>query len=85
MLATADLESRLVAVDLASGAIVGHIPTVAYPRSIETVGNTAVVAHSEVGRVSLIDGRERGGSRMSLMALASLATRPGIRMAVMPL
>ena len=56
VLATADLESRLVAVDLASGAIVGHVPTVAYPRSIETVGNTAVVAHSEVGRVSLIDG-----------------------------
>lgn len=56
VLATADLESRLVAVDLATGAISAHVPTVAYPRSIETVGNTAVVAHSELGKVSLIDG-----------------------------
>lgn len=56
MLATADLEARLVVVDLASGAILGQIPTTTFPRSIETVGNTAVVAHSEVGVVSLIDG-----------------------------
>jgi hypothetical protein len=56
VLATADLESRLVALDLATGAIIRHIPTVAYPRSIETVGNIAVVAHSEIGQVSLIDG-----------------------------
>ncbi len=59
VLATADLESRIVAVDLASGRILGHIPTTAYPRSIETVGNTAVVAHSEEGVVSLIDGATR--------------------------
>jgi DNA-binding beta-propeller fold protein YncE len=59
VLATADLESRLVAVDLASGVILDHIPTTAYPRSIETVGNTAVVAHSDVGVVSLVDGETR--------------------------
>jgi DNA-binding beta-propeller fold protein YncE len=59
VLATADLESRLVAVELRSGAILEHIPTTAYPRSIETVGNTAVVAHSDVGVVSLIDGATR--------------------------
>ena len=59
VLATADLEARLVAVDLETGRIVEHIPTVAFPRSIETVGNTAVVAHSELGRVSLVDGRTR--------------------------
>jgi DNA-binding beta-propeller fold protein YncE len=59
VLATADLESRLVAVELTTGAILEHIPTTAYPRSIETVGNTAVVAHSDVGVVSLIDGATR--------------------------
>jgi len=59
VLATADLEARLVAVDLTTGAILEHIPTTAYPRSIETVGNTAVVAHSEMGAVSLVDGATR--------------------------
>ncbi len=59
VLATADLEARLVAVDLASGTLLEHIPTTAYPRSIETVGNTAVVAHSEMGVVSLLDGATR--------------------------
>ena len=59
VLATADLEARLVAVDLASGSVLEHIPTTAYPRSIETVGNTAVVAHSDLGIVSLVDGASR--------------------------
>lgn len=59
VLATADLEARLVAVDLLSGTVLEHIPTTAYPRSIETVGNTAVVAHSEMGVVSLVDGATR--------------------------
>jgi DNA-binding beta-propeller fold protein YncE len=59
VLATADLEARLVAVDLLSGAVLEHIPTHSYPRSIETVGNTAVVAHSEMGVVSLVDGATR--------------------------
>jgi DNA-binding beta-propeller fold protein YncE len=54
---TADLESRLVVVDLPSGRIRGHIRTLPYPRSIETVGNIAVVAHSEIGAVSIVDGR----------------------------
>ena len=56
VLATADLEGRLIAVDLETGATLKRIPTTAYPRSIETVANTAVVAHSEMGTVSLIDG-----------------------------
>jgi hypothetical protein len=56
-LVTADLESRLVAVDLPSGRVRGHIRTLPFPRSIETVGNVAVVAHSEIGAVSLVDGR----------------------------
>jgi DNA-binding beta-propeller fold protein YncE len=58
-LATADLESRLVAVDVVTGAILEHVPTVPYPRSIETVGNTAVVTHADIGAVTLLDGATR--------------------------
>src|SRR6187551_2128577 len=53
-LVTADEEARLVAVDLASGRVRRHVPTLAKPRSIETVGPMAVVAHSELGAVSLV-------------------------------
>jgi DNA-binding beta-propeller fold protein YncE len=53
-LVTADLESRLVAVDLATGRVRRYVKTVAFPRSIETVGSTAVVAHSELGVLSLV-------------------------------
>jgi DNA-binding beta-propeller fold protein YncE len=56
-LATADLEAHVVAVDLASGRIVERIRTRAYPRSIETVGARAVVCHSELGIVSVLDAR----------------------------
>lgn len=55
-LVTADLESRLVAVDLPGGHVREHVPTHAFPRSIELVGRTAVVAHSEIGAVSLVEG-----------------------------
>src|SRR5437763_16337606 len=55
-LVTADLESRLVAVELPGGRIRGYVRTLPSPRSIETVGNIAVVAHSEIGAVSLVDG-----------------------------
>jgi sugar lactone lactonase YvrE len=55
-LVTADLESRLVAVDLSSGRALRFVRTLSWPRSIETVGSTAVVAHSEIGAVSLVDG-----------------------------
>ena len=53
-LVTADLEARLVAVDLGSGRVRRYLPTEPKPRSIETVGGTAVVAHSEVGLVTLV-------------------------------
>jgi DNA-binding beta-propeller fold protein YncE len=56
VLVTADEESRVVAVDLASGRVRGHVPTLPSPRSIEAVGRTAVVAHSELGVVSLMRG-----------------------------
>jgi DNA-binding beta-propeller fold protein YncE len=55
-LVTADLESRLVAVDLARGRVRAYLPTLPGPRSIETVGTTAVVAHSDLGAVSLVRG-----------------------------
>jgi DNA-binding beta-propeller fold protein YncE len=54
-LVTADLDARLVVVGLWDGRVRGSIPTLAYPRSIETVGGVAVVAHSEVGVVTIVD------------------------------
>jgi DNA-binding beta-propeller fold protein YncE len=53
---TADLESHVVLVELASGKAIARIPTSDGPRSIEAVhGRTAVVAHTEHGLVTLID------------------------------
>lgn len=56
-LVTADLEAHVVAVDLATGRVLKRIATHGYPRSIETVGARAVVCHSELGIVSVLDGR----------------------------
>jgi hypothetical protein len=56
-LVTADLESRLVAVDIERGRILRYVGTLPYPRSIETVGAVAVVAHPELGVASIVDGR----------------------------
>jgi hypothetical protein len=55
-LVTADLESHVVAINLANGRRLREIRTVGDPRSIETVGNVAVVGHAAQGAVSLIDG-----------------------------
>jgi DNA-binding beta-propeller fold protein YncE len=55
-LVTADEEARLVAVQLASGRVVQYVRTLRKPRSIEAVGPMAVVAHSELGAVSLVRG-----------------------------
>jgi hypothetical protein len=55
-LVTADLESRLVAVDLSSGRVRSYVRTLSYPRSIESVGPIAVVAHPEIGSVTLVHG-----------------------------
>jgi DNA-binding beta-propeller fold protein YncE len=57
---TADLESRLVVVDLTTGRVTRHVATLPYPRSIETVGAAAVVAHSELGAVSVVDTQRLG-------------------------
>jgi hypothetical protein len=55
-LVTADLESSVVAVDLSAGRVVRRLRTPADPRSIESVGVVgALVAHTALGRLSLID------------------------------
>lgn len=57
-LVTCDAESRLSLVDLRTGRITGSIATLPDPRSIETVGSVAVVCHTAVGALSVVD-RER--------------------------
>lgn len=55
-LVTADQEALIVAVDLFTGNVVKRIPTLRAPRSIETVsGDTALVAHTTQGVISLVD------------------------------
>jgi hypothetical protein len=56
-LVTADTESRLVVVDLERGVVRSHVATRPGPRSIERVGETAVVAHTVLGAVTLVDTR----------------------------
>jgi len=56
-LVTADEEARLVVVELATGRVRRYVKTLAKPRSIETVGAAAVVAHSELGAVSIVKSR----------------------------
>jgi DNA-binding beta-propeller fold protein YncE len=55
VLVTADTESRVVAVHAGTGRLVRSIPTLPGPRSIETVGATAVVAHTALGAVTIVD------------------------------
>lgn len=51
---TADLESKLFAVTLASGHPVTEIAVSPFPRSIENVAGRLVVAHSDTGVVSIV-------------------------------
>jgi hypothetical protein len=51
---TADLESHVAVVDLAAGRVVRRISTPAGPRSIERVGEQYVVAHTAIGKVSIL-------------------------------
>ena len=56
-LVTADTQSRVAVVELATGKVLRSIHTLAGPRSIETVsGIAAVVCHTVQGAVSIIDG-----------------------------
>lgn len=56
-LVTADLEAHLVVVDVPSGRIRKYVRTLSGPRSIEAVGSRAVVAHSELGVLTVVDAR----------------------------
>jgi hypothetical protein len=60
-LATADTESHVVVVAPASGRVVQRLATVEGPRSIQSSGALAVCAHTQAGRVSLL---ERAGDRL---------------------
>ena len=65
-LVTADLEAAIVVVDPASGRALGHVACRPGPRSIERAGpGRALVAHTEGGEVSLVDGRRRRVERVA--------------------
>jgi DNA-binding beta-propeller fold protein YncE len=53
---TADTEAHVALVDLAAGAVRKRIATEPGPRSVERVGARAVVAHTAIGAVSVLDG-----------------------------
>jgi hypothetical protein len=54
-LVTADKEAQVVAVRLPAARVERSIATLEGPRSIESVGRTAVVCHTSEGAVSLLD------------------------------
>jgi hypothetical protein len=60
-LATADTESHVAVVSPASGRVVQRLATVEGPRSIQSRAGLAVCAHTQIGKVSLI---ERDGGRI---------------------
>jgi len=53
---TADTEAHVAVVDIATGRIVKRIATRPDPFSVERVGDAAVVAHTNVGAVTILDG-----------------------------
>ncbi len=57
-LVTADTESTVVVVDPFAGRVLRRIATGPDPRSIERVGDAAVIAHTATGEVTLLHGLE---------------------------
>jgi hypothetical protein len=55
-LVTCDSEARLALVDLGAFTVLGHVPTLPDPRAIERVGRYAVVCHTAIGAVSIVEG-----------------------------
>jgi DNA-binding beta-propeller fold protein YncE len=55
VLVTDDASGQVAVVDPVRGERISHVATYRQPRSIERVGVTAVVAHTELGRLTLID------------------------------
>ena len=58
-LVTCDTEAKLAVVDLGTFRVVRKIPVLPDPRSIELVGEHAVLCHTAVGAVSILDGSGR--------------------------
>ena len=58
VLVTADAEAAVVVVDPFAGRVLRRIATRPDPRSIERVGDTAVVTHTAIGEVTLLRGLE---------------------------
>ena len=56
-LVTCDTEARVAVVELGRLRVVGSIPTLPGPRSIELVGGVAVVCHTAAGALSIVDRR----------------------------
>jgi hypothetical protein len=54
-LVTCDTELRLAVVDLHTLRVVGSVATLPDPRSVEAVGDVAVVCHTAVGALSVVD------------------------------
>ena len=54
-LVTCDEEARLAVVDLSTHRVVRSIRTLPDPRSVETVGGVALVCHTAVGALSIVD------------------------------
>ena len=54
-LVTCDAEARLAVIDLGSYRVARSIATLPDPRSIELVGGRAVVCHTAMGAVSIVD------------------------------
>ena len=52
---TADTEAHVAVVDLVTGAVRKRIATRPDPFSVERVGDTAIVAHTTVGAVTILD------------------------------
>ena len=55
VLVTCDAESRLAVVDLRTLRITGSVKTLPDPRSVERVGNVALVCHTAEGALSIVD------------------------------
>lgn len=58
-LVTCDAEARLAVIDLGSFRVVHSIATLPDPRSVELVGAHAVVCHTAVGAISIVDAATR--------------------------
>jgi DNA-binding beta-propeller fold protein YncE len=59
-LVTADAEAALVAYGLSERRVLRRVPVLPGPRSIESVGDAAVVAHTAVGAVTILDAPTLG-------------------------